>query len=73
MMNKWILMIMVLGLLSSSPALAETGGEQEHHDDPHTEHLNTLGVFFGVTSETRREGSFTLDWSTAGGLARITG
>lgn len=46
-------------LLGTGPILAESQHD-ESHGESHSFHPNVIGVFAGVTSEERREGSFTL-------------
>ena len=46
-------------LLGTGSVFAE-GEHGESHGESHSFHPNVFGVFAGVTSETRREGSFTL-------------
>jgi hypothetical protein len=47
-------------LLLSCPAVAEEVPQEDKHGEEHSSHANLIGVFMGMTSNHRREGSFTL-------------
>jgi len=53
------LIALCVTLLGASPLFAESSHD-EPHEGGHAYHPNVVGVFAGVTSEERREGSFTL-------------
>ena len=56
---KTFVFALLLALLGATPVFAESE-EGTHHEGGHSFHPNVIAVFTGVTSETRRDGSFTL-------------
>jgi len=57
--SKWVFLVWCSAFLATNSAWAENDDEHSHAES-HAFHPNVIGVFAGVTGETRREGSFTL-------------
>ena len=53
----WPATLTLVGTLMVSPAVL---AEEEHDENHHAYHKNTVGVFAGITGEDRRERGFTL-------------